>query len=132
MYLIPQYPNVNDSQDLSYYNTMTFGLTLECGDSMQDATIFGVKSGKDYSNKNNWFGRYDLHINLEAYTHTFFGSFGEFIEDVDQDIPYYDIDVYITWQNGSNVSQYRKVAEIKSCKERYYLLWQDRFGSYQS
>lgn len=132
IYLIPQYPNVNDSQDLSYYDTMTFGLTLECGDSIQDATIFGVKSGQDYSNKNNWFGQYDLHINLEAYTHTFFGSFGEFIEDVDQDIPNYDIDVYITWQNGSNVNQYRKVAEIKSCKERYYLLWQDRFGSYQS
>ena len=132
MYLIPQYPNVNNSQDLPYYETMTFGLTLESGNSIESVTIFSVKSGQDYSNQKNWFGHYDMDINLELYTHTFFGSFGKFIEDVDQNIPDYDIDVYITWKNGSSVSQYRKVAEIKSCKERYYLLWQDRYGSYQS
>lgn len=132
MYLIPQYPNVRDSQDLPFLDTMTFGLTLESGSSVENVTIFGVKSGKDYSNQNNWFGQYDMRINMSSYTHTFFGSFGTFIEDVDQDIPNYDIDVYITWKNGSSVSQYRKVAEIKSCKERYYLLWQDRYGSYQS
>lgn len=131
MYLIPQYPNVDDSRDLTY-DTMTFGLTLESGNSIESVTIFGVKSGQAYSNKNNWFGQYDMDINQELYTHTFFGSFGKFLDDYYQDIPDYDIDVYITWQNGSGVSQYRKVAEIKSCKERYYLLWQDRYGSYQS
>lgn len=132
MYLIPQYPNVGDSQDLSYYDTMTFGLTIESGSSVDGVLIFGVERGKDYTNQNNWFGQYGLETNMGSYTHTFFGSFGKFIEDVDQDIPNYDIDVYITWRNGSAVKQYRKVAEIKSCKERYYLLWQDRFGSYQS
>lgn len=132
IYLIPQYPNVGNSQDLSYYDTMTFGLTVESGSSVEDVLIFGVERGKDYSNQNNWFGQYGLQTNMSSYTHTFFGSFGKFIEDVDQDIPNYDIDVYITWRNGSAVYQYRKVAEIKSCKERYYLLWQDRFGSYQS
>lgn len=131
MYLIPQYPNVDDSRDLEY-ETMTFGLTLESGNSIESVTIFGVESGQAYSNQNNWFGQYDMDINQELYTHTFFGSFGKFIQDVDQGIPDYDIDVYITWKNGSGVSQYRKVAEIKSCKERYYLLWQDRYGSYQS
>ena len=132
MYLIPQYPNVSNSQDLPTYKTMTFGLTLECGDSIQDATIFTVESGDDYTKQNLWLGRYDMHINLETYTHTFFGSFGKFIEDQDPDISQYNMDVYITWQDGSNVREYRKVAEINSCKERYYLLWQDRFGSYQS
>ena len=132
MYLIPQYPNVNNSQDLPYNVTMTFGLTLESGSSIENVIIFSVKSGEDYSNQNNWLGRYDLRINTESYTHTFFGSFGNFIEDVDSHIPDYDIDVYITWKNGSNGMQYRKVAEINSCKERYYLLWQDRYGSYQS
>ena len=132
MYLIPQYPNVNTSQDLPTYKTMTFGLTLECGDSIQDATIFSIERGDDYTNQNYWMGQYDLHINLESYTHTFFGSFGKFIEDQDPDVPQYNIDVYITWQDGSNKKEYRKVAEINSCKERYYLLWQDRYGSYQS
>ena len=73
-----------------------------------------------------------MRMNINSYTHTFFSSFGKFIDGDDQGIPNYDIDVYITWKNASNVSQYRKVAEIKSCKERYYLLWQDRYGSYQS
>ena len=158
MYLIPQYPNVGNSQDLTYYDTMTFGLTLESGSSIQNVIIFGVERGKDYSNQNNWLGQYDMNINMDSstlsttsttstmsntgflgnfedtnpYTHTFFGSFGKFISDYDTNIPYYDIDVYITWKNGSNGMQYRKVAEIKSCKERYYLLWQDRYGSYQS
>lgn len=132
MYLIPQYPNVNDSQDLSFLDTMTFGLTVESGSSVDGVLIFGVEHGKDYSNQNNWFGQYSIETNMSSNTHTFFGSFGNFIEDVDQGIPDYDIDVYITWRNGSAVKQYRKVAEIKSCKERYYLLWQDRFGSYQS
>ena len=132
MYLIPQYPNVNNSQDLPTYNTMTFGLTLESGDSIQDATIFSIERGDDYTNQNYWLGQYDLHINLETYTHTFFGSFGKFIEDQGPDLLQYNIDVYITWQDGSNKREYRKVAEINSCKERYYLLWQDRYGSYQS
>ena len=132
MYLIPQYPNVVDSQDLRYYITMTFGLSIETGGSIQAVTIFSVERGKDYSNQNNWLGSYEMNINQEFYTHTFFGSFGKFIDDQDANIPNYNIDVYITWKNASDVSQYRKVAEIKSCKERYYLLWQDRYGSYQS
>ena len=56
IYLIPQYPNVDNSQDLPYYNTMTFGLTLESGSSIETVTIFGVERGKDYSNQNNWLG----------------------------------------------------------------------------
>lgn len=133
MYLIPQYPNVVDSQDLRYYITMTFGLSIEIGSAIQDVKIISVERGKDYSNQNNWLGQYDMsHLNVEYCTHTFFGSFGKFIDDQDANIPNYNIDVYITWKNASDVSQYRKVAEIKSCKERYYLLWQDRYGSYQS
>lgn len=133
MYLIPQYPNVVDSQDLRYYITMTFGLSIESGSAIQDVKIISVERGKDYSNQNNWLGHYDMsHLNVQYYTHTFFGSFGKFIDDQDSRIPTYDIDVYITWINDSNKREYRKVAEINSCKERYYLLWQDRYGSYQS
>lgn len=133
MYLIPQYPNVANSKDLSRNVTMTFGLSIETGSAIQDIKIISVERGKDYSNQNNWLGQYDMsHLNVEYYTHTFFGSFGKFIDDSDSHIPTYDIDVYITWKNSSDVNQYKKVAEINSCKERYYLLWQDRYGSYQS
>ena len=132
IYLIPQYPNVDNSQDLRYSNTMTFGLTIESGNDIENVTIFSVEYGKAYSNQNNWLGSYEMDINQELYTHTFFSSFGKFISDQDSRIPTYDIDVYITWKDSAGTSQYRKVAEIKSCKERYYLLWQDRYGSYQS
>lgn len=133
MYLIPQYPNVVDSQDLRYYITMTFGLSIETGSAIQDVKIISVERGKDYSNQNNWLGQYVMsNLNVEYYAHTFFGSFGKFIDDQDANIPNYNIDIYITWKNSSDVNQYRKVAEINSCKERYYLLWQDRYGSYQS
>lgn len=132
IYLIPQYPNVDNSQDLRYSNTMTFGLTIESGNDIENVTIFSVEYGKAYSNQNNWLGSYQMDINQELYTHTFFSSFGKFISDQDSRIPTYDIDVYITWKDSAGNSQYRKVAEIKSCKERYYLLWQDRYGSYQS
>ena len=132
IYLIPQYPNVDNSQDLRYSNTMTFGLTIESGNDIEIVTIFSVEYGKAYSNQNNWLGSYEMDINQELYTHTFFSSFGKFISDQDSRIPTYDIDVYITWKDSAGTSQYRKVAEIKSCKERYYLLWQDRYGSYQS
>lgn len=133
IYLIPQYPNVDNSQDLSHSLTMTFGLSIESGSAIQDVKIISVERGKAYSNQNNWLGQYDMsHLNVEYYTHTFFGSFGKFIDDSDSHIPDYNIDVYITWKDSAGTSQYRKVAEIKSCKERYYLLWQDRYGSYQS
>lgn len=133
MYLIPQYPNVDDARELYFNDTMTFGLTFETGSSIQNVTIFAIERGMDYSNQNDWLGSYDVnHINITSYAHTFFDSFGKFIDDTDEDVPYYDIDVYITWKDGSNESQYRHVAEITPCKERYYLLWQDRYGSYQS
>jgi hypothetical protein len=132
MYLVPQYPNVDDAQSLHFNDTMTFGLTIETGRSIQNVTIYAIERGMDYTNEDDWLGSYDMNrVNMDSYTHTFFDSFGQFIGD-DDEIPYYDIDVYITWKDGSDNSQYRKVAEITPCKERYYLLWQDRYGSYQS
>ena len=56
IYLIPQYPNVDNSQDLSRNVTMTFGLSIESGSAIQDVTIFSVERGKAYSNTNNWLG----------------------------------------------------------------------------
>ena len=56
IYLIPQYPNVANSKDLSRNVTMTFGLSIESGSAIQDVTIFSVERGKAYSNTNNWLG----------------------------------------------------------------------------
>ena len=40
--------------------------------------------------------------------------------------------VYMRYADSSGTYQYRRIGIIEACKERYYLLWQDRFGSYQS
>ena len=69
-------------------------------------------------------------LGREGYSHTYFNTFSNFL-DSGYTINY-DYWVYMTWKNVNNVSQYRRIAIIEACKSRYYLLWQDRFGSYQS
>ena len=135
LYLCPRYPLVKDEQDLDNYYTMTFGTTIEIGSALQDVTFFSVQAGADYTNTNLWYGSYSLdHLGFEGYSHTFFRSYGWFLNTNEKGgVPMNtDYWIYMTWTNSSNVSQYRRIAIIEACKSRYYLLWQDRFGSYQS
>lgn len=135
LYLCPRYPLVNDEQDLDYNNTMTFGATIEIGSLQQDVTFFTVEAEADYTDSSNYYGYYELdNLGREGYSHTFFRSYGYFLNTnskgrVPMNLDYW---VYMTWKNSNNVSQYRRIAIIEACKSRYYLLWQDRFGSYQS
>ena len=135
LYLCPRYPLVADEQDLDSYDTMTFGATIEIGSAIQEVTFFSVVAGADYTNTDNWYGSYSLqHLGDEGYSHTFFKSYGYFLNTNEKGgVPMNtDYWVYMTWTNSNNVSQYRRIAIIEACKERYYLLWQDRYGSYQS
>lgn len=135
LYLCPKYPLVIDERDLDNYYTMTFGATIEFGSSLQDVTFFSVEAGADYTDSDEWYGSYSLeHLGDEGYSHTFFRSYGYFLNtDSKGGVPMNtDYWVYMTWKNSNNVSQYRRIAIIEACKSRYYLLWQDRFGSYQS
>ena len=135
LYLCPRYPLISNEQDLDNYHTMVFGATIEFGSALQDVTFFSVEAGVDYTNTDNWYGSYSLdHLGFEGYSHTFFKSYGYFLNTnekggVPMNLDYW---VYMTWTNSNNVSQYRRIATIEACKERYYLLWQDRYGSYQS
>lgn len=134
-YLCPKYPLANNEQYLDNGDTMTFGATIEIGSAMQEVTFFSVEAGADYTNTDEWYGSYSLkHLGDEGYSHTFFKSYNSFLntdnkESVPMNLDYW---VYMTWKNSNNVSQYRRIAIIEACKSRYYLLWQDRFGSYQS
>lgn len=135
LYLCPRYPLVVDEQDLDNHHTMTFGATIEFGSSLQYVTLFSVAAGEDYTNTDKWYGSYSLdHLGDTEYSHTFFRSYGYILNTnekggVPMNLDYW---VYMTWTNSNNVDQYRRIAIIEACKERYYLLWQDRFGSYQS
>ncbi len=133
LYLTPRYPIVNNVQDLDYYTTMTFGLTIEAGRALQAATIFSVFAGNDYTNNANWLGNYNLSLNMNSHTHTFFSSYAYFLDSQQGDLPLStDIWVYMRYINSGGTYQYRRIGVIEACKERYYLLWQDRYGSYQS
>lgn len=135
LYLCPRYPLVNDEQDLDYHNTMIFGATIEIGSAIGDVTFFTVEAGADYTDTNEWYGSYTLqNLGRESYSHTFFNNYSYFLDTYSQGSVPMNVDywVYMTWLNGNNVRQYRRIAIIEACKSRYYLLWQDRFGSYQS
>ena len=135
LYLCPRYPLIDDEQDLDNHYTMTFGATIEFGSALQDVTFFSVEAGADYTNTDLWYGSYSLdHLGFEGYSHTFFRSYGYILNTNEKGGVPMNLDYWIcmTWKNSSNVSQYRRIAIIEACKERYYLLWQDRFGSYQS
>lgn len=133
LYLCPRYPLVNDEQDLYYDVTMTFGATIEFGSSSQDVTFFVVEANEDYTDETKWYGSYTLEVGMNSYSHTFFDKYSKFFQDGQERLPMNtDFWVYMTWLNGNNVRQYRRIAIIEACKSRYYLLWQDRFGSYQS
>lgn len=134
LYLCPRYPLVDNEQDLDNESTMTFGATIEIGRSIQDVAFFTIEAGKDYTNPSNYYGYYSLQ-NLKSigYSHTFFDTYARFMTYQDGEMPMnLDYWVYMTWKNASNVSQYSRIAIIEACKSRYYLLWQDRYGSYQS
>lgn len=135
LYLCPRYPLVGDEQDLDNYYTMTFGATIEFGSSLQEVTFFSVEAGADYTNTDEWYGSYSLeYLGYEGYSHTFFRSYGYILNTNEKGgVPLNtDYWIYMMWKNSNNVSQYRRIAIIEACKSRYYLLWQDRFGSYQS
>ena len=136
LYLCPRYPLVADEQDLDFYNTMVFGATVEIGSAVQEVTLFSVVAGADYTNDTDvWYGSYTLqHLGDEGYSHTFFRSYGYFLNTNEKGgVPLNtDYWVYMRYLDSSGVYQYRRIAIIEACKSRYYLLWQDRFGSYQS
>lgn len=134
LYLCPRYPLVNDEQDLYYNATMTFGATIEIGSAIGDVTFFTVEAGDDYTDTDEWYGSYNIeYLGMEGYSHTFFDAYSKFFQTSQERLPMnVDYWVYMTWKNVNGVSQYRRIAIIEACKSRYYLLWQDRFGSYQS
>ena len=135
LYLCPRYPLPNDDQALDSGDAMIFGATIEIGSAVQDVTLFSVEADADYTDTNEWYGSYSLdHLGVEGYSHTFFRPYSDFLNTgIKGSVPLNtDYWIYMTWINSNNVSQYRRIAIIEACKSRYYLLWQDRYGSYQS
>lgn len=134
LYLCPRYPLVNDDQALDGGYTMIFGATIEIGSEVQEVTLFSVAAGADYTDINEWYGSYNLqHLGDEGYSHTFFRTYSDFLNTgIKGSVPLNtDYWVYMRY-NKNEKYQYRRIAIIEACKSRYYLLWQDRYGSYQS
>ena len=135
LYLCPRYPLVNDDKSLDKGDTMIFGATIEIGSAVHEVTLLSVEAGADYTNTNKWYGSYNLqHLGDKGYSHTFFRTYSDFLNTGNKGSVPLNTDywVYMRYTNSSGTYQYRRIAIIEACKSRYYLLWQDRYGSYQS
>lgn len=131
--LIPRYPLYEDDQYMSY-SSYPFGLVLEGGNSVQSVTLNTIDDGDgDVENpmKVNTIDYFGYEYNTVA----FIPYMGELMGQYQAGSLYGD--TCSVWMLNDNVSYsspfyYTKVAIFEKCYSRYYLYWQDRFGSFQS
>ncbi len=131
--LIPRYPLYEDEQDMAG-SKYPFGLTIENGDSVQSVYLHAVDSEDgDVEGAYNIYEFGDLGFNYN--TSTLMIPMGDIVRQYDSVVSSTaDIDIWIVnnLYEQSNNFRYARVATFERCYSRYYLFWQDRFGSFQS
>lgn len=126
--LLPHYPHLNDEQDYGQAS-YPFAIMLEVGSAVTDnmISLISVERGEDPDDAS---ARIEVvnadHIAYDSYAHLWFLDIGDLLYNVRgvQD----DIDIYLY---NSSDDAYALVARVDACHQRYYLMWQDRFGSFQ-
>lgn len=126
--LLPRYPLYEDEQDMDY-TEFPFGITIEHGVSVQDLELRAIDSyDGDLDSPINTV-TFD-HLGYEYFTATYKTDMGNIVGHYDSryvgDIEIWLYNAYLT-----GTTQFSKVAVFEKCYSRYYLFWQDRFGSYQ-
>lgn len=129
--LIPRYPLYDDEQSM-FYSSFPFGITVEHGRAIPELELRAIYTGDGdvesplHTNMLNYLG-------YEYMTSTYMSTIGEI---VGQDTQQYadDIELWLVSTSSDTPSnmRYSKVALFERCYSRYYLYWQDRFGSFQS
>ncbi len=129
--LLPRYPLYDNDQSVCE-SIYPFGITVEHGRAVQNLELRAVdKADGDVESP--------LHTTTLDYlgydylTSTFMGTIGDVIGMNASDAGG-DIDLWLVSTNANTPSNmvYSKVATFERCYSRYYLYWQDRFGSFQS
>lgn len=125
--LMPRYPLLPNEQDYDYTSAL-FGVMFECGSGVQDTLKLRAYFAGD-DPYNDYFSQYSMsHINYDSYCHGYFGNIGSIVNRYgDESLE----DVMICLYDTNTDTSY-DIARLEVCHERYYLMWQDRFGSIQS
>lgn len=126
--LLPHYPHLNNEQDYSS-PSYPFAIMLEVGSAVTDNQIalIAVERGEDPDDQSARICEvHPDHIAYDSYAHLWFLDIGDLLYNIRgvQD----DIDIYLY---NSSDDAYALVARVDACHPRYYLMWQDRFGSFQ-
>lgn len=127
-YLTPHYPHLRDAQDYGY-ECYPFGMALEVGSGVTDQAIriIAVEKGEDPDDASARLCSIAMdHISYSDYTHFWYQSIGEILYNCRDVLT--DVEIYL--YNG-HVDNYSLIGIVDACHPRYYLQWQDRFGSFQ-
>lgn len=131
--LIPRYPLYEDEQ-ATYISSYPFGLTIEAGDSVMSVYLHAVDSEDGDVGSAYYTYEFD-NLGYEYNTSTLMTPMGNIVGHYDSDVSSTaDIEIWMVnelYQYPNNF-RYAKVAIFERCYSRYYLFWQDRFGSFQS
>lgn len=128
--LIPRYPLYDDGQSM-FYSSFPFGITVEHGRSVSELELRAIDTG-DGDVESPLHTNMLYYLGYEYLTSTYMSTIGEM---VGQDTRYADdIELWLVSTSSATPSnmRYSKVALFERCYSRYYLYWQDRFGSFQS
>lgn len=121
--LVPEYPLFEYGQDMEECK-YPLGVTFEVGSDVENVYLRAKNASAD---ADTYLGQISMDCNASYSTHSLITECGGFFQS--QDNPTEDIYVYLYSPDNDNTSL---VAKYNRCYSRYYLFWQDRFGSFQS
>ena len=128
--LIPRYPLYDDEQSM-FYSSFPFGITVECGRAVQALELRAIDTGDGDVESPLNTNTFD-YLGYDYLTSTYMSTIGEMVGQRTYNTE--DIDLWLVSTSSDTPSnmKYSKVATFERCYSRYYLYWQDRFGSFQS
>lgn len=126
--LLPRYPLPDDAQAFDYDIDVPLGFVFESGTDVWQARIVFAFAGEDPST-DSICEYYFSHLSDITYTHLLFKNMSDFISS-GQDVSGVTTDI-IAYLYNYNKDNYTQIARLEACKSRYYLMWEDRYGSFQ-
>ena len=129
--LLPRYPLIADGQSM-LYSRIPFGITIEAGTSLQELELRAIDTGDGDLDSPIHTITID-YLGFLYFTTSYISTIGEVTGD-NQGYPFVDdVDLWLVSTNPNTPSSqlFSKVATFELCKSKYYLYWQDRFGSFQ-
>lgn len=129
--LLPRYPLYEDGQSMGG-SSCPFGITVETGTSIQSLELRAIYAGDDVAEDSLRTTTLD-YLSYTYNTTTYKGTIGSVVGDNYGDSFYDNVELWLVSTHPTTPAsmKYSRVAIFELCHSRYYLYWQDRFGSFQ-